>query len=119
MEDMLKIQCLTVDSLDPEKLAKFWQALLGGEIGREGDDEVWIDFGNNSPDILFLKNSDPRQVKNRLHLDLRPSDQAAEVERAISLGATRIDIGQAPDSTWVVMADLEGNEFCILRALSA
>lgn len=116
---MLKIQCLTVDSFDPGKLTKFWQALLGGEIGREGEDEVWIEFGNDKPDILFLKNSDPRQVKNRLHLDLRPADQAAEVDRAISLGATRIDIGQSPDSTWVVLADPEGNEFCILRALPA
>jgi hypothetical protein len=58
-------------------------------------------------------------VKNRIHLDLRPDDQDAEVARFESRGATRVDIGQEgnPDVTWVVLADPEGNEFCILRAL--
>src|ERR1022692_4559440 len=55
-----------------------------------------------------------KSVKDRIHLDLRPGDQAAEVERLISLGARRIDIGQG-EVTWVVMADPEANEFCVLR----
>jgi len=57
-------------------------------------------------------------VKNRLHLDLRPDDQAAEVTRLESLGAKKVEIGQStdPDTTWVVMADPEGNEFCVLSA---
>ena len=55
----------------------------------------------------------------RLHIDLRPEDQAAEVARAEALGATRVDIGQGDDGRWVVLADPEGNEFCILRALTA
>ncbi len=59
---------------------------------------------------------DAKAVKNRLHIDLRPDDQAAEVERALSLGARHVDIGQG-EQTWVVLADPEGNEFCILRAL--
>ena len=66
--------------------------------------------------ILFLEVHDERKVKNRLHLDLRPDDQDAEVARVEKLGAKRIDIGQGPEVTWVVMADPEGNEFCILRA---
>ena len=56
-------------------------------------------------------------MKNRLHLDLRPDDQAAEVARLEALGATRVDVGQGDDVTWVVLADPEGNEFCVLRAL--
>ena len=56
-------------------------------------------------------------MKNRLHLDLRPEDQAAEVARLEALGATRVDVGQGDDVTWVVLADPEGNEFCVLRAV--
>ncbi len=55
-------------------------------------------------------------MKNRLHLDLRPKDQAAEVARLEALGAQRVDVGQGPDVTWVVLADPDGNEFCVLRA---
>ena len=109
------------------KLAQFWAEVLGWKIGEGVNEiEVWIEreLGdpNNTgfPDILFLKNSDLKGVKNRLHLDLRPDDQAAEVERLEKLGAQRIEIGQSadPDTSWVVMADPEGNEFCVLRARS-
>ena len=58
-------------------------------------------------------------VKNRLHIDLRPDDQAAEVARLEGLGARRVDVGQGDESTWVVLADPDGNEFCVLRALTA
>ncbi|MGZ6798077.1 MAG: VOC family protein, partial [Nocardioidaceae bacterium] len=57
-----------------------------------------------------------KAVKNRLHIDLRPQNQAAEVARLEALGATRVDIGQG-ETTWVVLADPDGNEFCVLRAL--
>ena len=67
------------------------------------------------PDLVFYLVPEDKVVKNRLHLDLRPSDQVAEVERLIGLGATRVDIGQRPECTWVVLADPEGNEFCVLR----
>ncbi len=70
------------------------------------------------PDILFLRVPEGKSVKNRLHLDLRPVDQAAEVARLESLGAKRVSIGQGEDASWVVMADPEGNEFCVLRALT-
>ena len=79
-----------------------------------------------SPDILFLRvpegNAPRAQVdsekRNRLHLDLRPDDHAAEVERAIALGARQINIGQGDAMTWTVMEDPKRNEFCILRALT-
>ena len=64
---------------------------------------------------MFLKVPDAKVVKNRLHLDLMPDDQNAEVARFEALGATRVDIGQGSDVSWVVLADPEGIEFCILR----
>ena len=69
-----------------------------------------------SPDLLFLKVPDRKEVKNRLHLDLRPEDRDAEVARLEGLGARRVSVGQGPRA-WVVMADPDGNEFCVLRAL--
>ena len=120
----LSLQCITVDAHDPLALAQFWAEALGWKIGEDVNDiEVWIEreLGDPNktgfPDILFLKNSSPKSGKNRLHLDLRPADQAAEVARLVKLGAKKIEIGQSaePTCTWVVMADPEGNEFCILR----
>jgi predicted enzyme related to lactoylglutathione lyase len=122
---MLSLQCITVDAINPQSLAEFWAEALGWSIGRDvNENEVWIERELNDPrqtgfpDILFLKNPDAKKVKNRLHLDLRPVDQAAEVARLESLGAKRIDIGQSaePTCTWVVMADPEGNEFCVLSS---
>jgi predicted enzyme related to lactoylglutathione lyase len=120
---VLRIQCLTIDAADPRRLATFWEAALGWRRTEEDDVEVVIEPPSGSPqdrvapDLLFLRVDDARVVKNRLHLDLRPDDQAAEVARLEGLGATRVDIGQGDDVTWVVMADPEGNEFCVLRAL--
>ena len=70
-----------------------------------------------SPDLLFLKVPDRKEVKNRLHLDLRPRGRDAEVARLEGLGARRVSVGQGPEVAWVVMADPDGNEFCVLRAL--
>jgi predicted enzyme related to lactoylglutathione lyase len=122
---MLRLQCITVDALDPLALAQFWSEALGWKIGEDVNDvEVWIERelgdpkNTGFPDILFLKNASVKNVKNRLHLDLRPDDQDTEVARLESLGAKRIDIGQSaePTCTWIVMADPEGNEFCVLSA---
>ena len=68
------------------------------------------------PNWLFVEVPDDRVVKNRIHFDFRPDDQQAEVERVIALGARHVDIGQTGDESWVVLADPEGNEFCILAA---
>jgi predicted enzyme related to lactoylglutathione lyase len=117
----LWIDWLTVDAEDPDKLADFWCEALGYEVtyrSEEGepDREVTIESSDRSGwRMLMLEVHDERRVKNRLHLDLRPDDQEAEVARLEKLGATRVDIGQGPEVTWVVMADPEGNEFCILR----
>ena len=118
----LRWQCTIIDSVDPVPLAKWWAELLGWRITFEQPDEVALEPPEGSredgvsPDILFLRVPEAKQVKNRLHIDLRPSDQAQEVARAEALGARRVDVGQSEAVSWVVMADPEGNEFCILRA---
>jgi catechol 2,3-dioxygenase-like lactoylglutathione lyase family enzyme len=117
-------QCLCVDSTDPRRAATFWQEALGWRRTHESDDEVVLEppagsaQDGVSPDLLFLRVPEDKQGKNRLHLDLRPVDQAAEVARLEGLGATRADVGQGPDATWVVLRDPDGNELCVLRALT-
>lgn len=119
----LRVQCLCVDTQDPDRLARFWAEVLGWRRTYEEPDEVVLEPPAGSPedglapDLLFLRVPEEKAGKNRLHLDLRPDDQAAEVERLESLGARRVSVGQAEDVTWVVLADPDGNEFCVLRPL--
>ena len=111
-----KIYTVTIDCSDPRRLASFWGTVLDYEISYEDDDEIAIeprDGGQSA--LLFGRVPDEKVVKNRIHLDLNPDDQGAEVQRLLALGATKIDIGQG-ETTWVVMADPEGNEFCVLTA---
>lgn len=120
----LRWQAICIDSTDPVPLAHWWAELLGWRITEEDDDEVVLEPPADSPedgvspDILVLRVPEEKTVKDRIHIDLRPDDQAAEVARAEALGARRIDIGQSESDTWVVLADPQGNEFCILRALT-
>ena len=120
----LRIQAITADATDPSAIAHFWEQALGWRRTYDTDDEVVLEPPAGSvqdgvaPDLLFIRVPEGKQVKNRWHLDLRPGDQAAEVRRLQELGASRIDIGQGADATWVVMADPDGNEFCVLRAFN-
>jgi predicted enzyme related to lactoylglutathione lyase len=119
----LRIQCLSIDTHDPSAIADFWATALGWTRTLEEPDEVVLEPPAGSPedgvvpDLLFLRVPDDKTVKNRLHLDLRPDDQEAEVVRLEGLGAERVSIGQGPDVSWVVMADPDGNEFCVLKPL--
>jgi predicted enzyme related to lactoylglutathione lyase len=118
----LRIQSISIDSANPGPTAKFWASALGWRITEDTEEEIVLEPQAGSPeegvvpDVLVLRVPEAKAVKNRLHLDLRPDDQAAEVARLEALGARRVDIGQGTSVTWVVMADPEGNEFCVLRA---
>ena len=113
----LKIQCVTVDAHDPHELAEWWAGALGFTVKQlDDEDEVAIippDRGKD-PAILFIRVPDEKTVKNRYHFDLTPDDRDAEVARLEAMGATRVDIGQTGEESWVVLADPEGNEFCVL-----
>jgi hypothetical protein len=115
----LQLDSIVIDCTDPLRVASFWSEALGLKLhGPNDDDDLWLEPGGDCPGILFGWVPESKSVKDRIHLDLRPDDQAAEVERLIALGARRIDIGQG-DVSWVVMADPEGNEFCVLRLPSS
>jgi catechol 2,3-dioxygenase-like lactoylglutathione lyase family enzyme len=115
-----RISEICINCADPDTMAEFWSAAIGyPEIERD-EMGVAIMGAPNFPSMLFVRTDDvggpPKTGRNRLHIDLSPTDrdQNAEVGRLESLGARRIDIGQGTPS-WVVMADPEGNEFCVLR----
>jgi catechol 2,3-dioxygenase-like lactoylglutathione lyase family enzyme len=118
----LRWQGICIDSTDPAPLARWWAELLGWRVTDEDDDEIAVEPPEGSPEhgvapeVVFCRVPEPKTVKDRLHIDLRPDDQDAEVARAEAMGATRADVGQVGDETWVVLADPDGNEFCILRA---
>ena len=107
---------LCVDCRDPAKLAEFWCAVLGWRVNETEPGLVEIKGDDPGPTIVFVEVPEPKTVKNRVHIDVNPRDreQAAEVERILALGARRVDVGQG-DVPWVVLADPEDNEFCVLR----
>ncbi|MCH6159630.1 VOC family protein [Streptomyces marispadix] len=107
---------IVVDAHDLPGLAAFWCAALDWRVLSEKEREVVIGTDPSAPTgICFMPVTDEKTVKNRLHFDLAPDDQDAEVERLLALGARRVDIGQGEARSWVVLADPEGNEFCVLR----
>ncbi len=118
----LVISQLAVDAADPAAQARWWQEVLGGTIDDEDPDEVAVTFDTGLPELLFLRVPEAKTVKNRLHLDVRPpdgSDQDTELARLLAHGARRVDVGQGPDVPWIVLADPEDNEFCLLRMTPA
>lgn len=112
---------VSVDCADPYALASFWSRVLGRPVGpedRPGDPEVEV-LLEEGPTLLFLRVPEEKAGKNRLHLDLRPTTglRDAEVERVLGLGARMVDDRRNPDGTgWAVLADPEGNEFCVVRS---
>jgi hypothetical protein len=114
----LTIDWVAVDCRDAPTLARFWAEALDYRALEDDDPEevLLVPQSGPGPRLLFLQVPEAKSVKNRLHLDLRPEDQDAEVKRVMELGAKEVDIGQG-DVSWVVLADPEGNEFCILRPL--
>jgi len=113
-----RIACVCIDSVDPFPLAEFWMAVLGWEIVDRDDTGVSVAApGTRMPTLDIFKVPEGKAVKNRLHLDLRADgcSTAEELERLLGLGATRANVGQGPDVSWAVLADPDGNEFCLLK----
>jgi predicted enzyme related to lactoylglutathione lyase len=119
-----RITTVVVDGADPDRLSAFYRAVLGWEVADPPDaDSVEIGPPGQPakgpvPTLLFQRVPDPAPGKNRLHLDLNATDrdQEAELARLLELGATRADVGQTDEETWEVLADPEGNVFCLLQS---
>ncbi len=118
-----RISELVLDCREPEVLARFWCEVLDFVVvGREDDGSLEIGpregFGGAQPTIILSRAARPEPAKPRLHIDVNATDrdQDAELARLLELGARPADIGQTGDESWHVLADPEGNEFCLLRA---
>ena len=128
----LRWYTIVVDCLDVAAQAEWWRETLGWQKVFEADDEVviipsyvdeeltrstpWEQLG---PGLVFVPVGEHKAVKNRLHIDLAPhtsDDRDAEIARLLERGATLVDVGQPSDVTWTVLADPEGNEFCVLSS---
>ena len=126
---------LVIDCQDARKQATWWARALDWRFLFESDDECvivpsWVDqafleqtpWDRVGPGMVFVRVPEPKSVKNRLHIDLAPhisQDRDAEIKRLEELGARRVDVGQSEDVGWTVLADPEGNEFCVLSSRGA
>jgi predicted enzyme related to lactoylglutathione lyase len=114
----VRLHHIVVDAHDLPGLARFWTQALGWKVLSEREREIVIGTDENAPvGMCFMPVTDPKTVKNRVHLDLTSSaqDRDQEIERLVALGARRVDIGQTGTESWTVLADPEGNEFCVIR----
>jgi predicted enzyme related to lactoylglutathione lyase len=114
----VRLHHIVIDAHDLPGLARFWTRALGWKVLSEREREIIIGTGDNAPaGICFMPVSDPKTVKNRVHLDLTASaaDRDREIERLLAPGARRVEIGQTGAESRTVLADPEGNEFCVIR----
>ncbi|MBT2492863.1 VOC family protein [Streptomyces sp. ISL-96] len=125
-----KFTDLAIDCADPNGLARFWCSVLGYEVQDKDEDEGIVTIGSPMvpegtdrlgpvpPTLTFALVPEGKTVKNRLHIDVNPTDreQEEEARRLLGLGARHVDVGQTGDESWVTLADPEGNEFCVLAS---
>ena len=130
----LHFYTIVIDCNDIAAQARWWAETLDYTIVHEDDNEVaivptWVDgeahiatdeeWRRQPQGLVFVPVAEGKTVKNRLHIDLAPhksQDRDAEIAALIDRGATRVDVGQSEDVTWTVLADPEGNEFCVLSS---
>ncbi len=129
----LRWYSVVIDTPDPRALAGWWAEAIDWQVVYEADDEVVLipgyvqgeddvrqmEWERVPPGLVFVRVPEPKTTKNRLHLDLAPhtsQDRDAEIARLEDLGATRVDVGQSGEASWTVLADPEGNEFCVLSS---
>lgn len=120
-----------IQSTDPQALGSWWAQALGWEVAYDSPAEVvlvppWarelgatLTFHQTPPGLCFVKVEHEKAGQNRIHLDFAPhtsDDREAEIERLVALGATHVDVGQGSEVSWTVLADPDGNEFCVLSA---
>lgn len=112
-----RIAVIAIDAVQPRIVANFWRAALGWEEIETDDDVISIaPTAATWPTIDIAAVAETKNTKNRLHLDVRADEcsSAEELQRLLDLGAQRVDVGQSTDVSWIVLADPEGNEFCLL-----
>lgn len=118
------IHNVTVDAINAYQQSIWWSGVVGWQQDPNDPNEpdhthCWIGPGDGSPGLLFVNVPEAKERKNRIHFDLQPVDRSRdeEVERLSGIGATVVDDRRTPDGKgWVVMADPEGNEFCVERS---
>jgi predicted enzyme related to lactoylglutathione lyase len=114
----VRLHHIVIDTHDLPGLARFWTQALGWQVLSEREREIVIGPDMNAPvGICFMPVSDAKTAKNRVHVDLTTgaADRDQEIERLLALGARRADVGQTGEVSWTVLADPEGNEFCVVR----
>ena len=111
----VRLYQVVIDCADPRALSAFWMGFTGFEVSREFDDWCSIKATDGSARIGFQKVPEGKVVKNRVHIDFVAKDEEATAREIEALGATRRWVSEDPDDPFVVLADPEGNEFCIVR----
>jgi len=114
----VRLHHIVIDTHDLPGLARFWAQALDWKILSEREREIVIGPAEDAPiGMCFMPVTDPKTVKNRMHLDLTTSaaDRDQEIDRLVALGARRVNVGQTGTESWTVLADPEGNEFCVVR----
>jgi catechol-2,3-dioxygenase len=114
----VRLHHIVIDAHDLPGVARFWTQALGWQVLSERENEIVIGTGENAPARMCLMPvTDPTTVNSRVHLDLTSSaaDRDQEIDRLLALRARRAGIGQTGAESWTVLADPEGNEFCVVR----
>ena len=110
---MLRPENITFDTTDPERLAEWWARALDGQVNPVAAPFFITVTRSEGPGLAFQRVDDPTPGKNRVHIDFSTADMEAEVKRLVGLGASETSRGNFGDFTWVVLADPDGNAFCV------